>query len=117
MPVARQNDGRTTSQGAVDIRVVLGIIEKRPEMKPRLDQFSRRAKRVKNAVDLVGPDPGRFAKDSGPLQNALVFQDDSRRDCERDFTSQHPPKHGMGRSTAGTTRTQKNIGIGNDHPT
>ena len=117
MPVARQNDGRTTSQGAVDIRVVLGIIEKRPEMKPRLDQFSRRAKRVKNAVDLVGPDPGCFAKDSGPLQNALVFQDDSRRDCERNFTGQHPSEHYVRGSTARTTRAQKDIGIGNDHPT
>jgi hypothetical protein len=40
MPVSRQDDGCTSGQGAVDIRVVLGIIEEGPKTEPWLNQLS-----------------------------------------------------------------------------
>jgi hypothetical protein len=117
MPVSRQDDGCASRQGAVDIRVVLGIIEKGPKTEPRLNQLAAGTECIKHAVDLVGPDSGCLTEDSWAFQDALVFQDDRWRDGERHVPDQHPSEDRMRCPVAGAECAQENVGIGDNHST
>lgn len=84
-------------------------------MEPGFYQIGHGAERVKNAVDLLGPDPGRIAQNAGALQDILIFQNNGRRDGKRNVPVQHSPEHDMRGAVAGAKRAQENIGVGNDH--
>jgi hypothetical protein len=52
MLVSRQYDGRAARQRAVDVGIVLGIVEERPEFEPGHDQLSAPTHRVGDDIDL-----------------------------------------------------------------
>ena len=65
MFVARQNNGCSAGQGAFELGVNPGIIEKWPEPKPGFDQLSASTQSIQEGVDLVWPDPGCITRIPG----------------------------------------------------
>lgn len=90
MPVSLMIVCAPAARAHFDVDVVVGIVEERPEAKPRGDEYGFGENGIEDDINLVLADPRSVAKDTGPLEHLFIFECYGGRHGKLDHPFDHP---------------------------